>query len=283
MKKDQEHLQGLKTGVNNSLLLNLYADDTAAMIYVDEQNFSQLMAAIKIYERIAWTALNVHKSVIVPWGMKNCPPWVGRTGCKVAQKGEAIRYLGVPIGWGLTEAAEQDYIVGKLLKKSKNCGSFDLKAFQDTSRALRMKLCLQIYENPNLNWVKAAADIISSSLNSRRWLRERRTWSLQDLLLVFPPKRVTNMPTVQGLLDIWESVRRHLSVDKSDCQIQGETTPTLWVLLGQWHGWFSTEEAQELLATLKKYQIVQIGQWADSSQAETLPRSHTKQIAETIL
>ncbi|KAL3677035.1 hypothetical protein R1sor_026983 [Riccia sorocarpa] len=325
--------------------------DTAVMVYANEDNVTKLMAAIKIYEKIAGASLNIHKSVLIPWGMDSCPEWITRLGCKVPRKGEVVCYLGFPIGWGITEDDQCDFMLAKLQRKlgnwkfrnltftgrllvlkhvvravpihvlaalpvsaktcgkmetvsreflwgknregkpkipliawekmqqTKICGGLGLTSFLATSRALRAKLCLRIFQYPQLTWVRAAGNIIKHQLQSGSWLRDRREWTLRELLLVAPPKRITKCPTVQGLLDAWNLMRNYLKLQKHDCCVQGSISSTLWVLLGLWQQWYSPEAAQQLLKTLKKLRIERIGKWADLSHSITLPRPLTREVA----
>ncbi|KAL2610597.1 hypothetical protein R1flu_029170 [Riccia fluitans] len=103
--KEAEHkIQGLQLQGPKHTLHNLFADDSGIMLQATEDIFNELKDSIATYEIISGAKLNISKSTIIPVAMESTPSWLHRTGCYVASEGEIIRYLGVPIGWNVTEA-----------------------------------------------------------------------------------------------------------------------------------------------------------------------------------
>ncbi|KAL3697982.1 hypothetical protein R1sor_012058 [Riccia sorocarpa] len=102
------------------MLHQFFADDSGVMIRAEARYFEEPSDAIRLYEKISGAKFNVGKSTIIPIGLDNIPDWLRATGCKVARKGEIIKYLGFPIGWGVSEEEQKDFILGKIQKKMNN-------------------------------------------------------------------------------------------------------------------------------------------------------------------
>ncbi|KAL3698363.1 hypothetical protein R1sor_012439 [Riccia sorocarpa] len=118
------------------MLYQFFADDSGVMIQANLQSFEELNNAIRLYEKISGAKLNVGKSTIIPMGMERVPEWLRNTGCKIAMKGEIIRYLGFPIGWGVSKEEQRDYIIAKIQKRMNNW-KFRLLSFAGRTVALK--------------------------------------------------------------------------------------------------------------------------------------------------
>ncbi|KAL3683828.1 hypothetical protein R1sor_001850 [Riccia sorocarpa] len=110
-------LPGLQINAQKAMLHSLFADDSGVTIQADEAAFLQLHEAVRCYERISGARLNLEKSTVIPLGLDEIPPWLQSSGCHISSKGEIVRYLGFPIGWGISDDDQKDYIVAKLKKK----------------------------------------------------------------------------------------------------------------------------------------------------------------------
>ncbi|KAL3675948.1 hypothetical protein R1sor_025896 [Riccia sorocarpa] len=116
----QGKIQGLPITGDCLLLQTLFADDTGVIIQATPEYFYNLQEIIQRYEVISGSKLNLQKSVIIPWGMLEIPRWIASLPCKIARKGEVIKYLGYRIGWGIPEEAKKDFLLDKIkLKLSK--------------------------------------------------------------------------------------------------------------------------------------------------------------------
>ncbi|KAL3682360.1 hypothetical protein R1sor_000382 [Riccia sorocarpa] len=110
-------LPGLKIKANKDMLYSLFADDSGVFIQAEESAFLELQEAVRCYERISGARLNLSKSTVIPLGQDEIPEWLHNSGCHITQKGEIVRYLGFPIGWGISDSDQTDYIIAKLRKK----------------------------------------------------------------------------------------------------------------------------------------------------------------------
>ncbi|KAL3700193.1 hypothetical protein R1sor_018215 [Riccia sorocarpa] len=110
-------LQGLKLQEGCTMLASMFADDTGVILRDSQENFDNLQQAIKVYEDISGSKLNIQKSLIIPWGRREAPVWMRNCQCKIARRGEVIRYLGYPVGWAITEEDQGDFIIAKIQSK----------------------------------------------------------------------------------------------------------------------------------------------------------------------
>ncbi|KAL3687495.1 hypothetical protein R1sor_013804 [Riccia sorocarpa] len=129
-------IHGLRINGQKSMLHNLFADDSGVMVRADEQDFQELQDAVRCYESISGAKLNIKKSTVIPLGLTEIPEWLTRTGCHVARKGEIIKYLGFPIGWGISEEEQNEFVLNKLTKKLGNW-KFRLLSFAGRLVALK--------------------------------------------------------------------------------------------------------------------------------------------------
>ncbi|KAL3689125.1 hypothetical protein R1sor_015434 [Riccia sorocarpa] len=141
--KDRAHTgktRGLQIRARKAMLHNLFADDSGVAIQANQEDYDELQDAIRVYELISGAKLNINKSTIIPIGMSVIPEWLRNTGCHIAAKGELIRYLGFPIGWGVSAEDQKDFVLGKLKRKLKHW-SMQLLSF--TGRLIAIKHVLR--------------------------------------------------------------------------------------------------------------------------------------------
>ncbi|KAL3691172.1 hypothetical protein R1sor_004823 [Riccia sorocarpa] len=110
-------VQGLEAGDGRQILEALFADDTGLLLQANETNWTRTTAVVKQFEKISGAKLNVAKSLVIPIGFTEPPPWLIATGCKLALSGEVYTYLGCPIGVSLTEEQTLQFLLDKLTKR----------------------------------------------------------------------------------------------------------------------------------------------------------------------
>ncbi|KAL3678477.1 hypothetical protein R1sor_021433 [Riccia sorocarpa] len=149
-------IHGLRINQNRSMLVQLFADDSGVSIKADEDDFEELHNAIRLYERISGAKLNLQKSTVIPWGMETIPDWLINKGCKIAQKGETVRYLDFPVGWAISEEDQKMYLLNKV-KKRLNFWGYRLLTFQGRAVVLKHILrVIPVYNLACLDFSKAA-------------------------------------------------------------------------------------------------------------------------------
>ncbi|KAL3694924.1 hypothetical protein R1sor_008575 [Riccia sorocarpa] len=110
-------LTGIQLPGGRQLLHQLFADDTGVHMQATEECFNTTRAIVYSFERISGAALNLSKSQIIPLGFREVPNWITRTGCKVAEAGEIVVYLGGPIGYGISDGQIVDFLLAKFQKR----------------------------------------------------------------------------------------------------------------------------------------------------------------------
>ncbi|KAL3691828.1 hypothetical protein R1sor_005479 [Riccia sorocarpa] len=86
----QGRLKGVCYGGEQTLLHQIYADDTGINVTMDEGQFRRLTVVIEQYELIAGAKLNMTKSLIMPLGPGTTPDWVRASGCEIAEEEKAF-------------------------------------------------------------------------------------------------------------------------------------------------------------------------------------------------
>ncbi|KAL3690427.1 hypothetical protein R1sor_016736 [Riccia sorocarpa] len=114
------NIQGLNIGRGQSLLHQLFADDTGICITAEERQFDNLKEAIREFEVASGACLNLQKSIVMQLTPGPPPAWLDQTGCEVAGPGTSFRYLGVATSSPVDERAITAEIVQKLMKKLKH-------------------------------------------------------------------------------------------------------------------------------------------------------------------
>ncbi|KAL3695157.1 hypothetical protein R1sor_008808 [Riccia sorocarpa] len=338
-------LQGLKIKGQKSMLHTLFADDSGVMIGAEQQNFEELHDAVRIYERISGAKLNLKKSTVIPLGASETPDWLTQTGCHIAKRGEIVRYLGFPIGRGITEEEQKDYIVGKMKKKLSNwkfsalsftgravalkhiirstpihliaclnlqkqslvdmeavcrCylwgknkdgankisliawneiqkgkheGGLGMHDFIMTSKALRSKQMGKMFTANDEEWTWAAEQLIRSVKAKGKEARERRDWSIQEILILQSPSKVPAAPTASGLLNVWKTLRRKLELDQNSLMDAGMRT-NKYLKLAESQSWLSREEKVTCQQMLHTTNCTTLSDWKRWSQQNNTGRDH---------
>ncbi|KAL3695701.1 hypothetical protein R1sor_009777 [Riccia sorocarpa] len=109
-------LHGVNYGGPQTLLHQIYADDTGVNLTMEEVQFSRLTEVIQVYERISGAKLNVAKSLIMPIS-PSIPGWLEETRCEVAGPGKEFIYLGVNTSNPVNENQIVQLIRGKMMKR----------------------------------------------------------------------------------------------------------------------------------------------------------------------
>ncbi|KAL3681085.1 hypothetical protein R1sor_024041 [Riccia sorocarpa] len=337
-------IHGLQIKPSKSMLVQLFADDSGVTIRAEEEDFDELHNAIRLYERISGAKLNLQKSTVIPWAQDTIPTWLLGKGCKVARRGELIRYLGFPVGWGISEEDQKAFLLAKLkrrlnfwgyrmltfqgrcivlkhilrsipvynlaclefTKKSlmeletigrvflwglnregqkkipliawqailskKNEGGLDLVTFDQLGRAMKMKQSVKLITNPEEEWVMAMAELVKGAQPGNR---EMRSWTTCEIMLLKPPKKITNVPASNTLLQTWRRARRKLVLR------QGNPFPGYWsvekyLTLATFQGWLSNESLISFKTTLQRLRADTLTEWKRQTslwlQADTLDR-----------
>ncbi|KAL3691201.1 hypothetical protein R1sor_004852 [Riccia sorocarpa] len=110
-------LKGVTYGGNNTLLHQVYADDTGISLTMDQAQFERLTTVIQMYEFISSAKLNLSKSQKMPLRPGRNPDWLYNTGCAIVEGRNTILYLGVIASTVVDERLIADSIAKKIEKK----------------------------------------------------------------------------------------------------------------------------------------------------------------------
>ncbi|KAL3693355.1 hypothetical protein R1sor_007006 [Riccia sorocarpa] len=246
LKKAEEDgkIHGLKLKGNTSLLQTLFADDSVKE--EDQRDF--ILAKIKKklgnwqYKLLSFAG----RVTAVKHILRSTPVHI--IACLSLQKQtldemEAAyrRFL-----WGDNNDGNPKVpmIAWSQVQKPKGQGGLGLDAFRLTSRATRLRQVAKLLLDPNEEWVQAAELTVRTVNNRGREARCRDTWTVQDLMLLAPPKRIPGAPTVTGLLEAWNMARKSLRVQEL-VRLNKETPVLQYIFLAESQDWITTDEAIE--------------------------------------
>ncbi|KAL3690380.1 hypothetical protein R1sor_016689 [Riccia sorocarpa] len=97
-------VKGLTITTDESLLHQLFADDTGIMLQLDENVFRETRDILAKFETASGARLNIHKTTVIPMFEQPAPIWLQRTGCQIARREDRFRYLGVLTGMDVLDA-----------------------------------------------------------------------------------------------------------------------------------------------------------------------------------
>ncbi|KAL3679988.1 hypothetical protein R1sor_022944 [Riccia sorocarpa] len=89
------NIKGLNIGEGQSLLHELFADDTGICITAEERQFEKLKEIIEELESASGACLNLQKSIVMQLKPRPVPDWMTRNCCELAGQGRSFKYLGV--------------------------------------------------------------------------------------------------------------------------------------------------------------------------------------------
>ncbi|KAL3698101.1 hypothetical protein R1sor_012177 [Riccia sorocarpa] len=102
-KLRQGTIQGLKTGDGQTILHQLFADDTGLFLEMNRQSFSTTMETLKLFEKASGAKLNLTKTLVLPLGSDPPPQWLIDSQCQLAGPADRFRYLGILAGTDVLE------------------------------------------------------------------------------------------------------------------------------------------------------------------------------------
>ncbi|KAL2621494.1 hypothetical protein R1flu_001699 [Riccia fluitans] len=173
-------LQGLQITPTRSMLYQLFADDSAVKIRAEGEEYEELHDAVRVYERISGTKLNVRKSKVIPIGLSEIPYWLRDMGRSLNTENSLLSFAGravvlqhilssnpvhilscitfhqhslqklEAIGrlflWGLGREGRPriPLIAWSELQKQKGDGGLNLISFDTQGKAMRMRQCAKM-------------------------------------------------------------------------------------------------------------------------------------------
>ena len=98
---EKGEIKGIQIEENSQICLEMFADDTNALVANEEPYLSQFWDCLHVYCKASGSAINHHKTGIICKG-KEPPNWLMETGCNFHQQGEIFRLLGIPMGLNIS-------------------------------------------------------------------------------------------------------------------------------------------------------------------------------------
>ncbi|KAL3698376.1 hypothetical protein R1sor_012452 [Riccia sorocarpa] len=204
-KEAQGNIQGVNIGDGNSLLHQLFADDTGICITAEEAQFVRLKEVIRDFEIASGASLNLQKSIVMQMRPDPSQTWMQESGCEVAGPGTKFVYLGVSTSSPVDEKVIADEIVQKLMRKLKRWSN-------------------RILEGDDVEWIHLERSFILRTLRRGSYQRECRQWSFKECLLLLPLTKIVGSPTLTRILDSWLRARRQLEWSGRNKELDGRMT-----------------------------------------------------------
>ncbi|KAL3685236.1 hypothetical protein R1sor_003258 [Riccia sorocarpa] len=134
-------ISGVRIDHENSLVHQLFADDTGVFLAAQEGNFEQLKGILSLYESASGAKVNLTKSIIMPVGTGVVPEWVHTEGCQVVGAGQTFKYLGILSGVAVTVGASVEEVV---LRIQQRINQWESHYLPWTARAILIKHVLSL-------------------------------------------------------------------------------------------------------------------------------------------
>ncbi|KAL3682477.1 hypothetical protein R1sor_000499 [Riccia sorocarpa] len=119
VEEEKGSLRGITLPGMQSVLHELFADDTSLFIQATARNFQHARACIEKFERASGASLNVQKSLVMALGQARHQGWLRDLGCEIAGQRRRFRYLGVWSGKGVSQKEVIEQIVLSIERKFK--------------------------------------------------------------------------------------------------------------------------------------------------------------------
>lgn len=71
---------------------------------------------ISLNEQASGAKLHLWKSIIIPIGMDSVPNWLIPKGCQIFESGNVTKYMGAPLGIGITLTEIQEFCLDRVCK-----------------------------------------------------------------------------------------------------------------------------------------------------------------------
>ncbi|KAL2623319.1 hypothetical protein R1flu_003524 [Riccia fluitans] len=289
MKKQEREgmLEGLHLAGSRTALYNFFADDSGVFLKASYSNFKTLQQTISIYERISGAKLNLEKSTVIPIGLSSSPQWLLLTfeGRLVVLK-HIIRSIPAhllscmavdPQTLKVMEQTCRHFVWGKnalgtakipllaweALQPAKSEGGLGIPSFSLQGDAQKLRQPLRLVHHPGEDWMLALEALLRWIVAKGQWAASRRCWEIEEILMAKCPSKIPGARTATGLLRICVRARTRLEILRRNFTPQGESLVEVTISIGEQQGWFTTEEAKAMNATLRKHKIKTIGQWTD--------------------
>ena len=94
-------LQGISLPDNKQLCMQLFADDTSALIRNEERFLKSFCECLDIYCLASGSAIN-HNKIGIKTSTNLTPQWLRDQRCEEITEGSIFRLLGIPMGFGVS-------------------------------------------------------------------------------------------------------------------------------------------------------------------------------------
>ncbi|KAL3679921.1 hypothetical protein R1sor_022877 [Riccia sorocarpa] len=234
-----ENLQGLNIGGEQSMLHQLFADDTSICITAEERQFEKLKEVIKEFENASGACLNLQKLMVMQLKPQQQPEWMASTGCEIAGPGRCFKYLGVATSSHIDENAITYEIVKKLLQKLKHWSNCLLSWQAKTILLKHVLAAIPLYQLMSVGLCNDGLEELERLCRNFLWgwneegnpkhalisrgsyQREARQWTLQEGLTLLPLTRIERSPTLTRILGSWYKVRKRLRWNREIGELDG--------------------------------------------------------------
>ena len=109
-------LQGIKLPNNQHLCMQLFADDTSALIKQDERSLHAFWECLEIYCLASGSAIN-HSKTGIKSSKNITPQWLLDHGCEIIPEGAVFRLLGIPMGFGISLQQRWSWALDRIKSK----------------------------------------------------------------------------------------------------------------------------------------------------------------------
>ncbi|KAL3684703.1 hypothetical protein R1sor_002725 [Riccia sorocarpa] len=233
LREEEAHgrRKGVSYGGTQTLLHQIYADDTGVDLTMDESQLGRLKDVIHVYETISGAKHNVSKSLIMPIGPSAPPDWINGTGCEVARPGRGFIYLE---GWTDQDNPNVSLVAWERITQSRSDGGLGWTALKIKPRCCRLKNMVKLMSESNAEWMMLARSLILRTLRSGGYQRERQQWRVSDALLLTSLTKIKGSRTLTRMVMAWNTMKKKLKWDDTWNEVPAHRTIEQGIGLLHW-------------------------------------------------
>ncbi|KAL3688357.1 hypothetical protein R1sor_014666 [Riccia sorocarpa] len=242
-REEEAHgrLLGVNYGGHNTLLHQIYADDTGVNLTMKEDHFNRLLA---------WPA-----KIILLKQVLAATPLYQLLSVSLEQAGlDKLETLCRQFLWGWVDLdhPKAAMIAWKRVSQGRKEGGLGWVPLQVKARALQVKNLMKIMMGAQAEWVHLAKSLILRTLRSGRYQRESRQGRIADILLLSSIVKIQGSRTLTRMWTAWSAVRKTMSWDDRCIEIPDHLNLQQGIRLMHWGDRIQTAEYNKITGILRR-------------------------------
>ncbi|KAL3683847.1 hypothetical protein R1sor_001869 [Riccia sorocarpa] len=223
-QQQQGTIVGIRITDEDSLLHQLFADDTGLFLQIDRQVFQNTKEVLNTFQLASGAKLNLAKTVVLPLRQTMILTWLQQSECTIATPSDTFRYMGILAGTNvledeiLSQLKERDktwkikrpLIAWKVFARKRRQGGLGWQVMEDLANAFLLRSAKKILQNADDDWVRIARAIVTYTIRNSNRPKEIRYWEPHLPLLALQSLRIPTSNTLDRMLKAWFRIKKKL-------------------------------------------------------------------------